>query len=1213
MRECLRHLHASSRCMATLTTLLILMLATVAGATPTASFTYPASGAGNVSVGTNIQATFSEAMDPSVINNQTFTLNRQVKVKAIATGWYHNVVLRTDGTVAVWGNDLTDIYSSNYGQLDVPPGLTGVTAVAAGGSHAVALKNDGTVVAWGSNAYGQATPPAGLSGVIAVSAGWYHTVALKGDGTVVAWGSNNAGQANVPAGLTGVKAIAAGGYFTLALKNDGTVVGWGDSSWYQNRVPTGLSGVAAIAAGWNHALALKCDGTVVAWGVNNYGQSTVPAGLSEVIAIAAATEGYHSAAVKRDGTVVTWGRNTNGQTTVPAGLTGVWAIAAGGNFTTALKSDGTLVGWGGNSYAQATVPVESSEVMAIAEGGTHTLALKRDGTVAAWGSNDWGQSTVPAGLSGVTAIAGGGSASLALKGDGTVVAWGRNLEGQGTVPAGLSGVTAIAAGYSHSVALKNDGTVVAWGGNTYGQTAVPPGLSGVTAIAAVGYYTLALKQDGTVVAWGDKNAWGYDYIYNGQLAVPEGIAGVVAIAAGLNHAVALRNDGTVVAWGYNTYGQTSVPAGLTGVTEIGAGVIFSVALKNDGTVVKWGGEPNQISLSIPSPSGLSGVSQISVSWDTIAALKATGGMVIWGSRAYGQAPAPYPYRFGNIYESQIGGSITYDPVMHTATFTPFSPLEPGVYTADVATIRSAIGEKLATPAKWTFTTENYDPTATFQYAEPVYATCAGPATYEIRGTVAGGSGTISCVSPVNSGTASTCTVTPAAGYQLLNLTDNGNNVTAQVNNSAYTIINVSADHAVAAIFAHLPVNGLCGSSDGQSLPSAPSTNLCSAGTATAVTGSGPWTWSCTGLYGGSSANCSATLITYSLVVTVTGSGTVHSAPGADVNCSGGCSQSFNVGSSLSLSAASNFGSYFTGWSGACAGTGNCEVLMSQNQPVGATFTADTTPPVMSGMIDRVIEATSTAGAVASFTVTATDNFDPAPSATCSPSSGSSFALGTSIVTCTARDRSNNSVTGTFTIKVQDTTPPALTVPQDITVLLNTPLTAPMVQAFLNGATATDIVDRSVTIVSTSPDLNSVGTKLVTFTAVDDFGNKTTRIARINVVYGCGDEFEPPVSLLKPFKQGSTIPVKFRLCDASGADVFTAAARLYLQMYSGNGTVGAPVEATSTSGADTGNSFRVSGSHYMYNLFTKSLPSGTYQLQAVLDDGTTRTVPLALKQ
>jgi hypothetical protein len=54
-----------------------------------------------------------------------------------------------------------------------------------------------------------------------------------------------------------------------------------------------------------------------------------------------------------------------------------------------------------------------------------------------------------------------------------------------------------------------------------------------------------------------------------------------------------------------------------------------------------------------------------------------------------------------------------------------------------------------------------------------------------------------------------------------------------------------------------PINGSCGSSNGQTLTTAPTTNLCGAGTASAVSGSGPWTWSCTGASGGTTASCSA--------------------------------------------------------------------------------------------------------------------------------------------------------------------------------------------------------------------------------------------------------------------------------------------------------------------------------------------------------------------
>jgi serine protease len=53
-----------------------------------------------------------------------------------------------------------------------------------------------------------------------------------------------------------------------------------------------------------------------------------------------------------------------------------------------------------------------------------------------------------------------------------------------------------------------------------------------------------------------------------------------------------------------------------------------------------------------------------------------------------------------------------------------------------------------------------------------------------------------------------------------------------------------------------PVNGVCGSASVAPFSSAPTTGLCSSGLPSAVSGTGPWTWSCNGLAGGTSVNCS---------------------------------------------------------------------------------------------------------------------------------------------------------------------------------------------------------------------------------------------------------------------------------------------------------------------------------------------------------------------
>jgi hypothetical protein len=73
-------------------------------------------------------------------------------------------------------------------------------------------------------------------------------------------------------------------------------------------------------------------------------------------------------------------------------------------------------------------------------------------------------------------------------------------------------------------------------------------------------------------------------------------------------------------------------------------------------------------------------------------------------------------------------------------------------------------------------------------------------TYTITTSVPGGHGTLTCNSPVNHGTNSTCTITPDAGYHLATLTDNGTSAIGAVSGNAYTITSVTADHTVEATF-----------------------------------------------------------------------------------------------------------------------------------------------------------------------------------------------------------------------------------------------------------------------------------------------------------------------------------------------------------------------------------------------------------------------------
>jgi hypothetical protein len=73
----------------------------------------------------------------------------------------------------------------------------------------------------------------------------------------------------------------------------------------------------------------------------------------------------------------------------------------------------------------------------------------------------------------------------------------------------------------------------------------------------------------------------------------------------------------------------------------------------------------------------------------------------------------------------------------------------------------------------------------------------------------------------------------------------------------------------------------------------------------------------------------------------------------------------------------------------------------------------------------VAEATSAAGAVVTYTVTAIDAVDGSVTATCVPASGSVFPIGTTLVSCVASDLQGHESFGAFNIAVRDTAAPVI--------------------------------------------------------------------------------------------------------------------------------------------------------------------------------------------
>ncbi|MEK6748678.1 MAG: HYR domain-containing protein [Pseudomonadota bacterium] len=152
---------------------------------------------------------------------------------------------------------------------------------------------------------------------------------------------------------------------------------------------------------------------------------------------------------------------------------------------------------------------------------------------------------------------------------------------------------------------------------------------------------------------------------------------------------------------------------------------------------------------------------------------------------------------------------------------------------------------------------------------------------------------------------------------------------------------------------------------------------------------------------------------------------------------------------------------------------------------------DTTPPSLSIPADINVEATAILSLVNVGVASATDLVDGIVSVT--HNAPSSFALGTTVITYTARDQHLNAVQATQRVTVVDTTAPVVRAPADIVV----EATGTQTVVAIGNAYATDIF--GVRSVSNAPASFALGTTLVTWTATDGNGNVSKATQKVTVV------------------------------------------------------------------------------------------------------------------
>ena len=630
--------------------------------------------------------------------NQLLTPENLHGVKAIACGFYHNLALKSDGTVASWGGSVAA----------VPAGLSSVTAIAAGTTHSMALRADGSVVLWGDNSFGQATPLPGLSGVIKIAAGARHNMALRFDGTVVAWGDDSNGQTNVPSNLNNVVAISAAGSQCLAQRADGTLAAWGSGAFGQTNIPAGLSDVAAIAAGQVFHLALRSDGSVVAWGTYADSLTTFLAGRSNIIAMAA---GFDTALfLQTDGSVLGWSNFT--QMILPPGLTNVTAIAAGVNHNLALANEGpieilawpqsknvistsnatlTVIATGRNPlsyqwYRNGVALVESQRIIGVNQAalGINHYVYTDDGVYSVIVTNALGKVvsqgatlhavypptittqptslTVRAGTDAVFTTAVSGTLLLSYQwffnGSPMSFAIGQNLF-IGNVQPTNSGsyfmrVTNL---YGEAQTLQVSLTVTDSPPYFVQQPYVrkPDQSIATNLVAPIGGSASIL-----VTARGSEPLF-YQWKFNG-LAIPNSTNSTLTLSnlqynqagyynvevsnafGSTNSAKFLLSVSQVVIAGTPFTDNFNTPSGLSNVIAVAAGGSHVMALRSDGTVRTWLADSKSVESSALSvtniPASVTNVIAIAAGRDHCLALRSNGTVVAWGGNNNGQTSTP---------------------------------------------------------------------------------------------------------------------------------------------------------------------------------------------------------------------------------------------------------------------------------------------------------------------------------------------------------------------------------------------------------------------------------------------------------------------------------------------------------------------------------------------------------------------------------------------
>jgi alpha-tubulin suppressor-like RCC1 family protein len=498
------------------------------------------------------------------IDSDTFFPKIVTEVSGIiggATGWYHTIVVKNDGTCyAKGGNNYGQLGLNNttsYSTFQQVRFITDIKQVAVGEYHSLFLKTNGTVYACGGN-----------------KDTWNHGALGLNDSTTLQF--NSLQQVK---GVNGIGVLTDIGYISALSKS---------SLFMQN----GLN-YSYIFQKLNILNAITQTLHVAGrngWGQLGLGDSinrnifTPISSITGVIQISSSV--IHTLFLKNDGTVYACGNNGNGQLgvsdgqhknipTLIANLSSIIQVSAGMDFSLFLKNNGSVFACGSGGYGRLgfgdTAPRYNpqqipslSGIIQVVACYYHSLFLKLDGTVYSCGRNDNGQ-------------------------------LGLNDNAERSVPTlitSLSDVVKITGGIDFSFFLLKDCSLYSCGNNASGVLALGDNINRnvptkITALAAftisdiscrASHLLILVSELEMVFACGTNNSYQLglgDNLNRNTPTIIRSLTNVTNIFAGNEFSLFVINNNILYSCGNNSYGQLCLGDTINRTVPTKANVIIN--------------------------------------------------------------------------------------------------------------------------------------------------------------------------------------------------------------------------------------------------------------------------------------------------------------------------------------------------------------------------------------------------------------------------------------------------------------------------------------------------------------------------------------------------------------------------------------------------------------------------------------------------------------